>query len=100
MDYRCENGKRLEWHGGHGNDPDAHEVELGICPDCEGRGCENKVDEQNLLTDLAQIIDVVKREWEPGGSWSEWDQSVRDRITKRLRWLTTPPRRPYNEIQF
>jgi hypothetical protein len=97
MDYRCENGMRLEWHGGPGNDPDAHEVELGVCPDCCGRGCENAVDEQNLLSNLAQLIDSKRQE---GCAWSEWDQQMRDDISRRLLWITTPPRRPYNEIKF
>ena len=33
-----------------------------------------------VLTGCAQILDVVKIEW--GTSWSEWDQSIRDGITK------------------
>lgn len=36
----------------------------------------------NLLTNLAQILDVVKIEW--GEAWSEWDQAQRDGITKYL----------------
>jgi hypothetical protein len=36
----------------------------------------------NLLTNIAQILDVVKREW--GESWSEWDQEQRDGITAVL----------------
>ena len=35
-----------------------------------------------IMTDCAQILDVVKREW--GASWTGWDQGVRDRITT---WL-------------
>lgn len=38
----------------------------------------------NLLTDVAQMIDTVRQEWQADGSWSEWDQSVRDRITEQL----------------
>lgn len=36
-----------------------------------------------LLTNLAQILDVVRGEW--GEAWSAWDQDQRDGIT---RWLT------------
>ena len=35
-----------------------------------------------IMTDCAQILDVVKREW--GSSWSGWDQDVCDRMTA---WL-------------
>lgn len=37
-----------------------------------------------LLNDCASIIDVVKQEWAAESCWSEWDQSVRDRITAHL----------------
>src|SRR5579872_5986020 len=36
-----------------------------------------------ILTNCAQILDVVKPEWKE--SWSEWDQATRDGITN---WLT------------
>jgi hypothetical protein len=39
----------------------------------------------NLLTDMAQFMDAVKPDL--GNQWSVWDQSVRDRITARLRAL-------------
>lgn len=39
---------------------------------------------RDALTDAAQIIDAVKMEWEPAGSWSAWDQAVRDKITAAL----------------
>jgi hypothetical protein len=35
----------------------------------------------NLLTDIAQLLDRAKQEWAAEGAWTEWDQSVRDRIT-------------------
>lgn len=35
-----------------------------------------------LLTNCAQILDVVKQEW--GDAWSEWDQNIRDQITGAL----------------
>lgn len=38
----------------------------------------------SLLTDITQILDVVRQEWSAENSWSEWDQSVRDRITAFL----------------
>ncbi|MER9662326.1 hypothetical protein [Mesorhizobium sp. M0159] len=41
-------------------------------------------DVANLLTNCAQILDVVKGEWSKDGSWSAWDQSVRDGITSTL----------------
>ena len=37
----------------------------------------------NLLTGCANILDVVKLEW--GEAWSEWDQSIRDGISRELR---------------
>jgi len=37
----------------------------------------------DLLTNIAQILDVIKQEW--GYAWSAWDQGQRDEIT---RWLT------------
>jgi hypothetical protein len=37
---------------------------------------------RNLLTNIAQILDVVKAEW--GEAWSAWDQQQRDAITKFL----------------
>lgn len=37
---------------------------------------------RGLLSDVAQILDVVKIEWSAENSWSEWNQSVRDRITE------------------
>jgi len=35
-----------------------------------------------LLSNIAQILDVVKTEW--GKSWSEFDQEQRDHITRLL----------------
>jgi len=35
-----------------------------------------------LLTDIAQILDVVKTEW--AESWTDFDQSAREQITQRL----------------
>lgn len=37
-----------------------------------------------ILTDCAQILDVVKKEW--GAAWSTWDQGVRDRLSS---WLSS-----------
>lgn len=42
-------------------------------------------DAAGLLIECAQLLDTIKGEWEPDGSWSEWDQRVRDRITVWLR---------------
>jgi len=39
---------------------------------------------QRTLTNVCQIIDVVKIEWSAENAWSEWDQSVRDDITACL----------------
>jgi len=39
----------------------------------------------DLLTNVAQILDVVKGEW--GEAWSDWDQEQRDRITTCLALL-------------
>lgn len=33
-----------------------------------------------LMPEICQLIDAVKIEWQQQGCWSEWDQSVRDRI--------------------
>lgn len=38
-----------------------------------------------LLTNLAQIIDVVRAEWMQSGDWSEWDQEQRDALGQWLR---------------
>lgn len=38
-----------------------------------------------IMTDVAQILDVVQREWSAEGSWSDHDQAVRNRITA---WLS------------
>ena len=43
-----------------------------------------------LLSDVAQILDVVKIEWSAENSWSEWDQSVRDRITEVAKQVASP----------
>lgn len=43
---------------------------------------------RDLLTNIAQILDVVKIEW--AESWSDWDQAQRDGITA---WLTEYYRR-------
>ena len=37
-----------------------------------------------VLTNACQILDVAKGEWAKENCWSDWDQSVRDSITK---WL-------------
>jgi hypothetical protein len=34
-----------------------------------------------IMTDAAQILDVVKREWAAENSWSDFDQGVCDRIS-------------------
>ena len=39
----------------------------------------------NLITNVAQILNVVQSEWGAEGQWSEWDQGVRDSITA---WLS------------
>lgn len=38
-----------------------------------------------IMTNVAQILDVVKIEWAAEGQWSEWDQGVRDSISAWLR---------------
>lgn len=42
------------------------------------------------LTNCAQIIDVVRLDWVAAEVWTEWDQSVRDQITKCLASLSIP----------
>lgn len=39
---------------------------------------------KSLLTDMAQFMDAVKPELVAANAWSEWDQSIRDGITRRL----------------
>jgi hypothetical protein len=96
-DTRCEDGHRWRHYGGYGNDPDSGETDEGVCPDCAGRGCENKVDEEDLLSCIAQLLDGKRAE---GCAWSEWDQEIRDKISRRLRWVTTKPQHVPDEIQF
>lgn len=38
-----------------------------------------------IMHNVAQILDVVKREWATDGCWSDWDQGVRDSVAT---WLT------------
>lgn len=44
-----------------------------------------------LLTDVCLILDVVKAEWEKYNSWSDWDQSVRDRAFQYLKAFYAAP---------
>lgn len=46
------------------------------------RPSKREDDARQIMTDAAQILDVVKGEW--GSSWSGFDQGVRDRIST---WL-------------
>lgn len=46
------------------------------------------------LSCCAQILDVVKHEWSAESAWSEWDQSVRDKITASLAILTATKPQP------
>ena len=39
---------------------------------------------QDVLTNACQLIDSVKMEWQSDGSWSEWDQAVRDALSREL----------------
>jgi hypothetical protein len=39
----------------------------------------------SVLTCACQILDVVKYEWSATNAWSDWDQSVRDRISAILK---------------
>ena len=34
-----------------------------------------------LVPEICQLIDGCKQDWQPQGCWSEWDQSVRDRLS-------------------
>lgn len=44
-----------------------------------------------LLPEICNLIDGCKLDWQAQGCWSEWDQSVRDRITAyNLARLATP----------
>ena len=46
----------------------------------------------NTLTNVTQILDVVRQEWSAQGCWSEWDQSVRDDITAILSTINATDR--------
>ena len=46
------------------------------------RALEREANVVGLLTNLAQILDIVKQEW--AESWSAWDQEQRDAITRFL----------------
>lgn len=37
------------------------------------------------LPNVAQLLDTIKREWEPENCWSEWDQAQRDELTALAR---------------
>jgi hypothetical protein len=39
----------------------------------------------DLLTNIAQILDVVKQEWGTENCWSEWDEEQRLGIIRVLR---------------
>jgi hypothetical protein len=43
----------------------------------------SKIETADILTNVCQIIDVVKIEW--GEAWSAWDQAVRDSISLWLK---------------
>lgn len=46
----------------------------------------------SLLPEICQLIDACRMDWQQQGCWSEWDQSVRDRITAyNLARLASPP---------
>ena len=47
------------------------------------RGAFQVSEVANILTNVCQIIDMVKQEW--GDEWSDWDQSVRDEISQWLK---------------
>jgi hypothetical protein len=47
------------------------------------RAVKRESDTATIMTNIAEILDVCKREW--GESWSVWDQEQRDAIS---RWLT------------
>jgi len=36
----------------------------------------------DFAPEIGQLIDALKLEWEPCNCWSEWDQSVRSRLTE------------------
>jgi|SRR6185437_11479846 len=60
--------------------------ESAWCADCPKSKKPRFVTEGvgNVLCSCAQILDVVKQEWALKNEWTEWDQSVRDGITKEL----------------
>ena len=41
----------------------------------------------NVLVGCAGLLDNIKIEWSAEGCWSEWDQSVRDGVTRQLQKL-------------
>jgi hypothetical protein len=51
--------------------------------------------DDNLLCEVAQLIQSVKQDWEQANAWTEWDQSVQDRFSdyrKRLAALAAADR--------
>jgi hypothetical protein len=65
-------------------DPSETKTRCPYCELAEGHLGDCVVPIIELLTNLAQILDVVKQEW--GESWSAWDQEQRDKITQFLLW--------------
>lgn len=56
-----------------------------------------------MLPDICMLLDTIKMEWTKQGAWSEWDQSVRDRITAyHLAKMAAPttPAQPLSDEQM
>ena len=42
----------------------------------------NKLVPENIIIGACNLLDTIKSEW--GDQWSEWDQSIRDGLTRAL----------------
>jgi hypothetical protein len=51
--------------------------------------------EANIIIGACTILDVIKSEW--GAAWSEWDQSVRDGLSKMLATIYSARESPKRE---
>lgn len=65
-----------------GGNQDYETIRRALTPAPEIEEKESRLDElERLLPDICQLIDAVRQDGISEGWWTEWDQSVRDRIT-------------------
>ena len=39
---------------------------------------------EDVLCNACQLLDAVRADWQREGCWSEWDQAVRDGLSREL----------------